>query len=117
LFPPVRIQKPGYDLYGLATLVLFILLFYTWYFDEKMTVSENIALKNSKKSNQVFKTLMALVLMFIATVMIIERYIARSDVSPLAKEEANENPEENKGFFSQEIFREAEGATNLTIRF
>lgn len=49
---------------------------------------------------------MALVLMFIATVMIIERYIARSDVSPLAKEEANENIEDGHGFFSSEIFKE-----------
>lgn len=60
---------------------------------------------------------MALVLMFIATVMIIERYIARSDVSPLAKEEANENIEDGQGFFSSEIFKEEQGATNLTIRF
>lgn len=37
LFPSLKIQKPGYDLYGATTLVLFLILLFIFMFYERYT--------------------------------------------------------------------------------
>jgi hypothetical protein len=117
LFPPIRIQKPGYDLYGLSTMILSITLFWVYWYDDKMTVNENMVIPDAKEVNgMVFKASMAITLFCVAVIMIFERYISRSDVSFIPKEE-NLDLKSSDGFFKDEIFRGEEDITQQTIRF
>jgi hypothetical protein len=56
-------------------------------FDSSMRVSEYMFVKGVKKGSSIFKTELAVVLLVLAVTMIVERYIARSDVAKPARKD------------------------------
>lgn len=79
LFPGLRIQKPGYDLYGSSTLVLSILAIYVFIFYASISVDQASLIDSVADSNNIFKGEMAVTLIAVISVIIIERYVNRSD--------------------------------------
>lgn len=77
LFPGLKVQKPGYDLYGSTTTVLGVLAIYIFiYYD-----SFNYSWKRFEygKQSVLFPMAMAGQLLLIIFIIIIERYANRSD--------------------------------------
>ena len=73
-------------------------------------------IKGADKANQVFKIELALFLLLVCIVMIIERYIARTDKIEAPKEDEIKNKEEG-GYFRDEIFKGEDDALQQTIKF
>lgn len=78
VFPALKIQKPGYDLYGLTTTVLALLGIFVFAFYEHLTVDKSV-FKFLKGQSSLFGGEMAIVLLVIIGVMLLERYTNRTD--------------------------------------
>ena len=89
LFPACRLQKPGHDLYGVSTLVLGVIWIYSFFFFDYMTVNEFQLLEGAKKSSNLFKTSMSQQLVFVFVIIIIERYVNRSDTKKIEQNMEN----------------------------
>jgi len=85
IFPSLKIQKPGYDLYGSTTLVLTIIVIFVFVFFENMMVTESDLLEGTQGSNNIFKGNQALTLLALIFIILIERYVNRSDTKAVDK--------------------------------
>jgi hypothetical protein len=86
----------------------------TFFNFDKVTVSEDTLLKEVGSSQNVFRGPMAIVVTLLAVVLILERYISRSDTKPLS-EDASIEVDQQK-FFKDEVFAKGGGKTQMTVR-
>jgi hypothetical protein len=84
VFPSLKIQKPGYDLYGSSTVFLTILALYVFIGYSSISVDQASLLDSVKSSNNIFKGEMAVSLIVVIIIIIIERYVNRSDTKAVA---------------------------------
>jgi hypothetical protein len=104
VFPSLKIQKPGYDLYGSSTVFLTILAVYVFVGYSSISVDQASLLDSVKSSNNIFKGEMAVTLIIVIIIIIIERYVSRSDTKAVDKKQM-ETPDKNKkGFFQESDF-------------
>lgn len=119
LFPALRIQKPGYDLYGAATTVLALTALYVFLFYQHVTVDPAV-FGFLKGQSSLFAGEMALVLVAIVTVMLLERYTNRTDTKAEVKQRLQKRGDlldGQPGFFSQdEMFQRASTARSMTVK-
>ena len=80
----MKIQKPGYDLYGSSTVFLTILALYVFIGYSSISVDQASLLDSVKSSNNIFKGEMAVSLIVVIIIIIIERYVNRSDTNAVA---------------------------------
>ena len=80
----MKIQKPGYDLYGSSTVFLTILALYVFIGYSSISVDQASLLDSVKSSNNIFKGEMAVSLIVVIIIIIIERYVNRSDTKAVA---------------------------------
>lgn len=78
LFPSLKIQKPGYDLYGTTTLVLFLILLFIFLFYERYTNDPQVFVFMHGQS-AIFKGEMGIMLTLISGIIIVERLANRTD--------------------------------------
>ena len=115
LFPSLKIQKPGYDLYGTTTLFLGILAAYVFLYYGSMSVDQTNYLKNSSNVNSIFKGDMVICLLTVITIIVIERYVNRSDTK--AVDQKGLVADKNNSFFSQEdMFARTSTARSMTVK-
>jgi len=81
LFPSFKIQKPGYDFYGRTTVFLAILALYVFFNYGNMAVDSDVYLKTN---NGIFKGDMVICLLVVIFIIIIERYVNRSDTKQVS---------------------------------
>lgn len=111
LFPTLRIQKPGIDFYGSTTLILSILAVYTFAAFDQMTPNSFQLLKGAKESSNLFTSSTALALVFVLLIIIVERFVNRSDTksredNALDDMDEAEKSKSNKRYWQdQEIFK------------
>lgn len=74
----MKIQKPGYDLYGTSTAILGITCIYVFTNFQHITVDSNI-FKFMAGQTSIFNGDMAIVILCIIMVILIERYASRTD--------------------------------------
>jgi hypothetical protein len=79
LFPTLKIQKPGKDFYGRSTLFLGVLLFYIALYYPMISVDKTTLIDSVKTSKKLFLGETALWLVLVMILIVIERYINRSD--------------------------------------
>jgi hypothetical protein len=117
IFPSLRIQKPGYDLYGSTTCVLGLTCVYVFFMYGQMSIdSVNYLGKEAAKHNPgLFKGNMILCLVSVIILMIIERYVNRTDTK--AEKEKRISDKEKKSFFKKEdMFQRASTMRSMTIK-
>ena len=78
IFPSLKVQKPGYDLYGSTTTILAIIGAYIFIFFNSYTFSQ-AKFDFSKGQSVLFLFEMAIMVLLIISIIIIERYANRSD--------------------------------------
>lgn len=71
------------DLYGSTTVFQSILAIFVFLNYSKMSVDQTEYLKSLKESNSIFQGEMAVVLIFVIIIIIIERYVNRSDTKAI----------------------------------
>lgn len=91
LFPSLKVQKPGYDLYGLTTSILGILAAYIFIFYDSYNYSQ-MKFEYGKQS-VLFPFAMAKELLLIIFIIIIERYANRSDTKKVEEKRLDEEEE------------------------
>lgn len=80
IFPSMQIQKPGYDYYGFTTMILGILAMFVFYGFNKINTSQKDILKDAGQSSDLFTTDTSLALFANMMLIILERYINRTNV-------------------------------------
>jgi len=113
LFPSHKIQKPGTDYYGRTTLFLAILALYVFSYYGQMAVDQDNYLDNS--NNNIFKGDMVICLIVVIAVIIIERYVSRSDTKSVNKN-ASLTGDEDARFFSSETFFRQGTSRSMTVK-
>lgn len=104
IFPSFKIQKPGEDLYLKTNLFLAVMAIFVFMKYGQMSVDQATYLKNS--NNSIFKGDMVICLLFIILVILIERYIGRSDTKEVNQNTNLTSADSEKKFFSSdEMFR------------
>jgi hypothetical protein len=78
IFPSLKIQKPGYDLYGSSTIILSLTAVYVFMFYNQITVDMSV-FSYLKGQSSIFGGEMAMVILFIISIILLERYTNRSD--------------------------------------
>ena len=118
IFPSLKIDKPGYDLYGTSTCILGLLTIYVFTCYQHITVDPKMFKFMSGQTN-IFNGEMALVVLILIILIIIERYTSRTDTK--AKEEAkfkkkSVSGDGEDGFFSQDdMFKRATTTRSMTV--
>lgn len=120
IFPRLRIQKPGYDLYGATNTLLAIMAIYVFMFYQNVTVDPAV-FGFLKGQSSLFGGEMALVLLVIFTIMLFERYTNRTDTKAEVLGRLSmidtQGQTQNKQYFKQEeLFQRANTARSMTIR-
>lgn len=110
LFPNLKIQKPGFDLYASTTFFLGILAVYVFMFFDKLTVNETEFLKGAQETNNIFKGEMSICLILIISIIILERYINRSDTKAEQKSILSKSHSDSQCFFNKEQFFETQNS-------
>jgi len=82
IFPSLKVQKPGYDLYGTTTTILALIGIYVFLFFDSYTFSQD-KFDFSKGQSVLFIFEMAIMVLFIITIIIVERYANRSDTKKI----------------------------------
>jgi len=75
----LKIQKPGKDYYAGSTLFLGILGVYIGFYYGMISVDKTTLIESVKNSNKLFMGEMALCLVAFMSLIVVERYINRSD--------------------------------------
>jgi len=103
IFPSLKIQKPGYDLYGTSTIDLSLMALFVFFCYDQITVDKNI-FKFMAKQSAIFGGEMALVILTIITIIILERYTNRSDTKAETKKRLSNSKDMDvkQGYFNQE---------------
>jgi hypothetical protein len=81
-------MKPGYDLYGTTTTILGIIAIFVFLKYGELSVDQQNYLSDKSNSSNIFKGDMATCLLIVIIVIILERYVNRTDTKPVI----------NKGF-------------------
>lgn len=118
LFPSLKIQKPGYDLYGSTTSFLGVLAIYVFMCYGHMSVDQADYLrgKGMKNNNSIFKGNMVICLLTVILVIVIERYVNRSDTKAV-DQKGFENESDKSSFFSQDsLFERTSTARSMTVK-
>lgn len=79
LFPTLKIQKPGHDFYAPSTAFLGVLGVYIGFYYSYISVDKTTLIESVKTSNKLFMGEMALCLVAVMSLIVVERYINRSD--------------------------------------
>lgn len=87
LFPSLKIQKPGYDLYGSTTSTLAILALYVFFCFQNYTVDPSSFVQGQ---SSIFKGDMAITLVIVIIIIIIERLASRTDTKKVEAKEIND---------------------------
>mmetsp|Transcript_21761 Transcript_21761/g.16100 ORF Transcript_21761/g.16100 Transcript_21761/m.16100 type:complete len:125 (+) Transcript_21761:624-998(+) len=74
LFPAIKEQKPGIDLYFPITFIQFLLIFYCLFFNSSLDGKS----KKDLESSDVYSMVMIYLVLIQAVVVIIDRYISRT---------------------------------------
>jgi hypothetical protein len=82
IFPSLKIQKPGYDLYGSTTAVLMVMLIYIGAMFSSYTVDPKSFVGGS---TDIFNWDFALTLVVVIFITIIERIASRTDTKKSTK--------------------------------
>tara|TARA_B110000285_G_scaffold20848_1_gene20189 strand:- start:15 stop:404 length:390 start_codon:yes stop_codon:yes gene_type:complete len=77
LFPQLKIQKPGYDLYGSTNIFLAIVILFVFTSYDSFNVSEKTVIPGKESGNTFSNGLIFLVLGIII-VMLLERFVNRT---------------------------------------
>jgi hypothetical protein len=113
LFPSLKIQKPGYDLYGLTTAVLLITVGYVFVTYKSFTVDPKSFVGGV---SDIFEYEMAITLVIIIFITIIERIASRTDTKKSTKTVDSQAIEGEKSFFSeQEMFKRTSTNRSMTV--
>jgi hypothetical protein len=114
VFPSLKIQKPGYDLYASTTIFLGILLLYVFAFYGQMSVSQADYLTKEPAAG-LFNFHMIILMLIIITVMFVERYANRMDTKA-AKKKSEMMAEDQRFFKEKEMFGRSKTARGMTVR-
>jgi len=113
IFPRTLQQKPGAEYYGLLTLTQFMLCIYLiWGYS-------NFAAMGPYEESNIFKGEMVIVLFFQITMMILERYCARTSDSHLVEKEVEASKRmdfREKDLFESKDEEPYESRYDLTVR-
>lgn len=115
IFPGLKVQKPGYDLYGLTTTVLGVIAVYIFIFYDEY----NYSWKRFEygKQSVLFPMEMAGQLLLVIFVIIIERYANRSDTKKVEEKKLVEDKDDKKSFFSnEEMFKRTTTQRSMTVK-
>lgn len=77
MFPALKIQKPGYDLYGSTTIFLTIIIIFVFANYDEFSVSEQQVIPG-KETGNIFSNGMISLVLFIITCMLFERVANRT---------------------------------------
>lgn len=114
LYPPLKIQKPGYDLYASTNIFLFIIVVYTFIFFGQFTVDQDNYLQNSDNTSQIFKGNMVIMVLSFITLIIFERILNRTDTKKVTKKN---NINETKQFLKKEdLFKKSQTERSMTTK-
>lgn len=118
IFPSMKIQKPGYDLYGVTTFFSMVIAVYVFLYYGSLSVDQANYLKNSKNNNSIFKGDMVICLLVVIAIIITERYVNRSDTKAISNKGGSIASEgEKKSFFGQdEIFKKSSTERSMTVK-
>jgi hypothetical protein len=88
LFPSLKIQKPGYDLYGSTTSTLAVIALFIFFRFSSFTVDPGSFVQGQ---SSIFKGDMAITLVVVIMIIIIERLASRTDTKKVdIKEVSND---------------------------
>ena len=100
MFPSLKIQKPGYDLYGSSTISLALLTIYVVTCYSHITVDPNMFKFMAGQTNIFNGEMTAMVLFFIG-VILLERYTSRTDTKAVEEPKFQKKKRgDAAGFFS-----------------
>jgi hypothetical protein len=74
IFPALKIQKPGYDIYGATNVFLTVLIVLTFISYNSFNISQSEVLPGKDNSGTVFSNGMIMIVVFIIFIMVMERY-------------------------------------------
>lgn len=117
IFPGLKIQKPGYDLYGLTTSILGLIGLYIFMYYESYSFSQ-MSFDFSKGQSVIFPGEMAMTVLVVITIMIIERYANRSDTKKVEEPKIVEDKDsKKKSFFSNDdMFKRTTTQRSMTVK-
>lgn len=120
IFPSLKIQKPGYDLYALQSLVLGLCLVFVYVFSDKYTASSS-AYKFMKSQSVLFQYELAFVLVIIVFVLVLERIVSRTDTKKVIESTEFGGRDVGHGgqeaFFEQDhIFQRSQTMRSMTVK-
>jgi hypothetical protein len=116
LFPSLQIQKPGYDLYGSTTSFLGVLAVYVFCCYGQMSVDQADYLKNSKNNSSIFQGNMVICLLVVILVIVLERYVNRSDTKAV-DQKGFESEKDKSSFFSPDsLFERTSTSRSMTVK-
>jgi hypothetical protein len=116
IFPSLKIQKPGYDLYGTSTAILGITCIYVFTNFQHITVDSNV-FKFMAGQTSIFNGDMAIVILGIIFIILIERYASRTDTKAKKPEKLTAKAPEEKGFFnSADMFKKTSTMRSMTVQ-
>lgn len=120
IFPGLKIQKPGHDLYAPQSLVLGLSMLFVFFFSDEYTAS-SAAYAYMAEQSVLFQYELAFVLVFIITVLVIDRIVARTDTKKVV--EATEfggrevGPGGQQAFYEQDaIFQRSQTMRSMTVK-
>ena len=112
----MKIQKPGYDLYGSSTVFLTILALYVFIGYSSISVDQATLLDSVKSSNNIFKGEMAISLIVVIIIIIIERYVNRSDTKAVSQKGIDTDGGKKSKFFSEaDMFKRTSTQRSMTV--
>jgi hypothetical protein len=114
LYPPIKIQKPGFDLYASTNIFLFILVIYTFMFFGQFTVDQSNYLENSDNTSQIFEGSMVIMLLSFIMLIILERVLNRTDTKKVTKKSIiNESKQFTK---KDDLFKKSQTERSMTLK-
>lgn len=118
IFPSLKVQKPGYDLYGTTTTILAIIGVYIFIYFDSYSFSQ-AKFDYHKGQSVLFLFEMAIMVLFIITIIIIERYANRSDTKKIEEKafKTDDDSTKKKSFFSNdEMFKRTTTQRSMTVK-
>jgi len=116
VFPPLKIQKPGYDLYGSSTICLTLMALFVFLFYNNITVDPSV-FPFLKGQSSIFGGEMSLVMLTIIAIIILERYTNRTDTKASNQKRNLKDLDGDSGFFNQdEMFKRASTQRSMTVK-
>jgi hypothetical protein len=113
IFPSLKIQKPGYDLYGCTTSIFACISVFVFVMYSKLTFDSSAFVKGVSSVWTYDKALTMVVLIFI---MILERIANRTDTKKVEKKTLIGSTKDDQGFFNnEEMFKKTSTNRSMTV--